>query len=76
MECFGNAPDAQGMTVVPCQYPEVSEIIRCQSAWAREGPWEYARAVRAGPLQNVIPWSGEAMVCDSGQVIDKIGLAL
>ena len=30
--------------------------------------------MRAGPLQNVIPWSGEAMVCDSGQVIDKIGI--
>ena len=58
----------------PFQYPEVSDITRCQSAWAREGPWEYARVVRAGPLQKVIPWSGEAIVCDSGQEIDKIGI--
>ena len=51
----------------------MSDVILCQSACARDGPWENAREVRAGPLQNVIPWSGEAMVCDSGQETDKIG---
>ena len=52
----------------------MSDVVLCQSVLAKAGPWENAREVRAGPLQNVIPLSGEAMVCDSGQEIDKIGI--
>ena len=68
MECFGNAPDAQGMTVVPLPVPRGVRDYPMPVGLGEGG------AVGVGPLQNVIPWSGEAMVCDSGQVIDKIGI--
>ena len=74
MECFGNAPDAQGMTVVPLPIPRGVRYYPMPVSLGEGGAVGICTGRAGGPLQNVIPWSGEAMVCDSGQEIDKIGI--
>ena len=75
MECFGNAPDAQGMTVVPLPVPRGVRDYPMPVGVGEGGAVGVCTGCAAGPLQNVIPWSGEAMVCDSGR-LTRSGLAL